>query len=644
MFSGSSFDPVAGFQNSLNEALSDIGKAITDNIKSDVIAKMVIEVDDAAVSIAKSFGQGRENVLAMSQSMTAAYRDVVLLGGEFNDIANIQKDVSSTLGRNIILTSESYEGLYAASQVTEKSASYIVESFKNAGISAYQASTEMGKVVDIARASGVNAIAVSQKVLANMEALNQFNFNGGVEGLAKMATQATMLRIDMSKTLDLAEKLFDPEKAIDLAASMQRLGVANSELLDPLRLMDLAQNDPAELQNQIAKMTEQFVQLNEKGQFEIMPGAQRQLREISSALGIGYNELSKMAIGTKELDDKLSKINFAGLNFTEDQKMMIANMAEMGKDGQFKIQVEGKGEMDLQQALVEFERDPKLLEALEESAQPKTMEELAREQLKVSERIAANTKAQTVLPAAIAGTQTAKDALLALDVFTKELADITTGTDAMSIKNLTKGIGEGSTKILGDIENLVSGEGSLSDLLTSISDTGKKLDIFASDAAKQSLEKYEESLGDLRDANNQFVDIFLAAGGTIKNWFLKNENLGGGNVTVAAEDFIIKTLPEDEIRMVGGTNLDGNKNQSSTQTNSGPVDINLNMNVNVTAPPNIDTAQLVLALKDIEVSRMIVESIKSSVTDNNLLTTTANPQQQMAGIKNSMGYTGIPSA
>jgi hypothetical protein len=644
MFSGSSFDPVAGFQNSLNEALSDIGKAITDNIKSDVIAKMVIDVDDAAVSIAKSFGQGRENVLAMSQSMTAAYRDVVLLGGEFNDIANIQKDVSSTLGRNIILTSESYEGLYAASQVTEKSASYIVESFKNAGISAYQASTEMGKVVDIARASGVNAIAVSQKVLANMEALNQFNFNGGVEGLAKMATQATMLRIDMSKTLDLAEKLFDPEKAIDLAASMQRLGVANSELLDPLRLMDLAQNDPAELQNQIAKMTEQFVQLNEKGQFEIMPGAQRQLREISSALGIGYNELSKMAIGTKELDDKLSKINFAGLNFTEDQKMMIANMAEMGKDGQFKIQVEGKGEMDLQQALVEFERDPKLLEALEESAQPKTMEELAREQLKVSERIAANTKAQTVLPAAIAGTQTAKDALLALDVFTKGLADITTGTDAMSIKNLTKGIGEGSTKILGDIENLVSGEGSLSDLLTSISDTGKKLDIFASDAAKQSLEKYEESLGDLRDANNQFVDIFLAAGGTIKNWFLKNENLGGGNVTVAAEDFIIKTLPEDEIRMVGGTNLDGNKNQSSTQTNSGPVDINLNMNVNVTAPPNIDTAQLVLALKDTEVSRMIVESIKSSVTDNNLLTTTANPQQQMAGIKNSMGYTGIPSA
>jgi hypothetical protein len=465
-----------------------------------------------------------------------------------------------------------------------------------------------------------------------------------------MATQATMLRIDMSKTLDLAEKLFDPEKAIDLAASMQRLGVANSELLDPLRLMDLAQNDPAELQNQIAKMTEQFVQLNEKGQFEIMPGAQRQLREISSALGIGYNELSKMAIGTKELDDKLSKINFAGLNFTEDQKMMIANMAEMGKDGQFKIQVEGKGEMDLQQALVEFERDPKLLEALEESAQPKTMEELAREQLKVSERIAANTKAQTVIPAAIAGTQTAKDALLALDVFTKGLADITTGTDAMSIKNLTKGIGEGSTKILGDIENLVSGEGSLSDLLTSISDTGKKLDIFASDAAKQSLEKYEESLGNLRNANNQFVDIFLAAGGTIKNWFSKNENLDSPTPTpMAVNDAVILPSPEDTVRVSDGkiaigTNLDGNKNQSSTQTNSGPVDINLNMNVNVTAPPNIDTAQLVLALKDPEVSRMIVESIKSSVTDNNLLTITANPQQLMAEIKKSMGYTGLPSA
>ena len=38
-----------------------------------------------------------------------------------------------------------------------------------------------------------------------------------------------------------------------MAAAMQRLGVAQSDLLDPLRLMDLSANDPTELQNQIVQ-------------------------------------------------------------------------------------------------------------------------------------------------------------------------------------------------------------------------------------------------------------------------------------------------------------------------------------------------------------------------------------------------------
>ena len=112
-----------------------------------------------------------------------------------------------------------------------------------------------------------------------MNYMNQFTFQGGVEGLAKMAAQAVSLRINMDSTLNLANRLFDPENAIETAAAMQRLGATQSDLLDPLRLMDLAQNDPTELQNQIAEMSKQFVQLNKDGNFEIMPGARRQLME-----------------------------------------------------------------------------------------------------------------------------------------------------------------------------------------------------------------------------------------------------------------------------------------------------------------------------------------------------------------------------
>jgi hypothetical protein len=114
-----------------------------------------------------------------------------------------------------------------------------------------------------------------------MESMNKYNFQGGVDGLAKMAAQASSMRIDMKTTLNFAEGLYNPEKAIEMSSALQRLGVTQSDLLDPLRLMDLSLNDPTELQNQLVQMTEQFVQLNEKGQFQIAPGQIRRLREIN---------------------------------------------------------------------------------------------------------------------------------------------------------------------------------------------------------------------------------------------------------------------------------------------------------------------------------------------------------------------------
>ena len=97
-----------------------------------------------------------------------------------------------------------------------------------------------------------------------------------------------------SQTLNFAEKVFNPEGAIQAAAALQRLGVAQSDLLDPLRLMDLSRNDPTELQNQIAEMSKQFVQLNEKGQFEIMPGARRQIRELEQHPHVEEHKLAEL--------------------------------------------------------------------------------------------------------------------------------------------------------------------------------------------------------------------------------------------------------------------------------------------------------------------------------------------------------------
>lgn len=623
--------------NSIGELSSKIGKSFASNIEPIAIANTIREVDDSAVRIARSFGQGRENVLGLSQAMAGAVREVTLLGGGFDSIAEIQKEVGEGLGRNLILTTDSYEKLFAASEVTGRSAKEIVTSFKDAGFSAYQASSQMEKVVNVARSMGVNAQAVSGKVLENMDALNKFNFDGGVQGLARMAAQATSLRIDMKNTLDLAEKVFNPEGAIEVAAAMQRLGVANSELLDPLRLMDLSQNDPAELQNQLAKMSEQFVQLNKNGQFEIMPGAKRQLREISSALNIPYETLTKMAIGSKELDEKLQRIKFPPNAFTEEQEKMIANMAEMGKDGLFKIQI-GRESLNLDEAIGKIEgmsEDER--KAFFESQQPKTMEQLAKDQLTILDSINKNIEALGAPKYAFAGTKLGKDALTAPELLTRELERVTTGLKSFNITSLSKQFDEGGTNFLKTFNSFITGEGSLTDLVKNISDIGEDIENFSFETLKEFNTKYVESIKNLEGANNQFIDILLNASKRIKIEFMNDQNLNAQQTPTPLPPQT--TNPQmNGVNNAMGQSMIYQPNQTNTQTNNSPVDINLN----ITAPPNIDINQLVTAFNDTGLREAMVTAINKTRTDNNLSTTNPNMQRQTIITNNANGLTGIP--
>jgi hypothetical protein len=370
--------------------IDSFGDALASNFSIAAVSKVVEELDNGASILLKQFGLGQQMAQTLNATMADAVSNVRALGGDISDVIKVQESASKSLQRNVILSAEVNKDLYATFKVTGQEVGTLVSGFKDVGIGAGRVAGEMKKVVDIATQSGVNASDVSAKVLQNMDALNKYNFEGGVSGLAKMAAQASLLRIDMSQTLAFAEKVFDPEGAIEMAAAMQRLGVSQSSLLDPLKLMDLAQNDPAELQNQMAEMSKQFVQLGKDGNFEIMPGAKRQMREISKAMGIPYEQLTKMALGSAELEDKMSKIRFPDLpGLDEDKQKMIANMAEMGKGGKYEVQVtDQETGQTITKALDELnEKDVANLEKMANTA-PKTMEELAKDQLSTTQAMA----------------------------------------------------------------------------------------------------------------------------------------------------------------------------------------------------------------------------------------------------------------
>lgn len=632
-----SSNPLDALNNSVNALLSGIGKAVASNGLATEIAKAVVELDNSAVSIAKSFGQGRENVLSIKASMADAYISVVKLGGELENIVQIQKEASEALGRNLILSSDSYSKLYATSEVTGVNAKTLITNFKDAGFSAYQAGSEMEKVVNQARAVGVSAQAVSGKVVENMSALNRFGFEGGVAGLAKMAAQATSLRIDMKTAMDFAEKVYNPEQAIEMAAAFQRLGVANSELLDPLRLMDLSQNDPAELQNQIVKMTQSFAKFNEEtGKFEIPVGAQRQLREIAQQTGIGYDQLTKMALGAQELDMKMSKIKFPEGAFSDEQKQLFANMSEMGKDGEFKITVDGN-EMNLADAMAKAQNNPEFFKSLEESSKPKTMEELARGQLDILKVINADIKTLTKVPMAVARGRTATQAIELPAQLTKVMSD-TFDTQALSIKNLGEGFDKGAQDILNTLTKFASGEGSLTEVFSKLQENGEKLNKFAGDAFAQSADKYLESVNKLSESNNSVYKLFEQTfKGVIEN----------GKDFMMGKDYNYNN-PKPTVSPTVPTNIEKAKEITAQQNNITPASqptstestVTANVNLNITAPPNIDTNQLVVAFQDTGVKQAIVDVVATAPYNNGLTSNTPNKAQANLAIRQNSGILG----
>ena len=602
------------------DIIDSFGDALVSNFSVAAVGKVVAELDTGASLLLKQFGVGQEMAQALRATMADAVSNVRALGGDIKDVYTTQEDAAKALQRNVILAADVNKDLFATSQVTGKGVEDLVGKFKDVGYGTGQIAKEMKNVVDIAAQSGVNARDVSDKVLSNMDALNKYNFEGGVSGLAKMAAQASMLRIDMKTTLGFADKMFDPEKAIEMAASMQRLGVAQSSLLDPLKLMDLAQNDPAELQNQIAEMGKSFVQLNEKGQFEIMPGAKRQMREIEQAMGLPAGELAKMSLASAELEDKMSKIRFPDLDIDEDKQKMIANMAEMGAGGKYEVQVEDENGKMMTKAIEDLTKeDVAYLEKVANTA-PKTMEELAKGQLTALESIQADIK--SIADKSGLGIARTKTTGKVLDTSRQISSGIqkTLSPKQLDTKNLASSIDDGIDRNLDILKRLSEGEITKTQAASELKESLSKLSTFIDDTFRTSISNAGVELDKILKNNPVLNQMTQVATGDLR---------GINKIKKTTSDADPENLKRD-ISNVRNTSTNQGNTTSTTNTQSDkPIEITLNHNIDLKTNGNIDTNQIVMALKNTDVQQGMAGALKEAIYSNGLMAPTSNKTQLM---------------
>lgn len=352
-------------------------------------SKVFQEMDEYATKIQASFGLAKNRNDEFKQSIADAGPELAKLGIQESAMGDNLATIMTSLGTAASVGKEAIVEISAAAQVTGQQIGTLTSNFRDVGISIYDVGDKMKEITNYARSVGVSVNAVSSGVVDNLSKMNQYNFENGIKGLAKMAATASRLGITMSQVFTQADSLMNPEGAIEMSAALQRLGVTSSGLLDPLRAMDMAQNDPEALQKEMVNLGKEFTRFNETtGQMEILPGAKRRMKEIGAAIGMTGGDFEKMAIKSADFDMKLKQIkmpDIAGGN--EETKELIASMAQM-KDGVATIKVKNDetGLIDTKNVEDLTPDDIKNLQKANEESS-KSIEDIALNQLNETEQI-----------------------------------------------------------------------------------------------------------------------------------------------------------------------------------------------------------------------------------------------------------------
>ena len=368
------------------QSAEDYGKEMSKAISfgSDEWIGAVGQMIEAGNELTKAFSQSRARVSEMMSAVNEAAPRMRRLGANFQQTLEVMKEIAVATGKNTLASADSVAKLYATTKAIGGDVGNIVKSFESAGIQFGVIGGQLEEATMNVRDLGLNAREVMKDVVDNASALNKFNFDGGVQGLSKMAARAAQLKIDMRTTLDFADRMMNPENAIEMASAFQRLGVTAGNLVDPFALMNQSINDPGALQESISKISKQYTYFDEKTKsFRINPQGMLTLRQLATETNMSYESLTKTGLAAAELDKRLSQISPSITFKDESDKQFLSNLAEMDSTGNYVVKINDQQTKNL--ADVTQEEFNKLI--TEQKNQPKTMEEIARAGMTTSEVI-----------------------------------------------------------------------------------------------------------------------------------------------------------------------------------------------------------------------------------------------------------------
>ena len=382
------------------------------------------------------------------------------LGVTFETLAGVAQGLVEKSGRFNLINQQSFEKAAEVGEAYLGSMSALTDmlpDFEKVGIGAQGTFDAVEKAGKSSLTLGLNSQRVSKDLATNIGKLNEYGFQKGVEGLARMVQKSIEFRLSMDAVSQVAEKVFSPESALELSANLQVLGGAIGDFNDPLKLMYMATNNVEGLQDSIINAASSLATYNqEQGRFEVTGVNLRKVREMATSLGMDYKELTKTAIAAQE---RLSaKEMLTGLRIEDADKEFLTNMSQM-KNGKMTIELQSEKMKELfganEVALEDLDKNQaELLLKYKDEFTKLSSDDIVRGQASDIENIRRDVSF-LVKSVALTGTREVKEMADKMGVHFKKFADTTKEVlpkAATLINNEIKGIITPDNKQTGKVE------------------------------------------------------------------------------------------------------------------------------------------------------------------------------------------------
>ena len=543
------------------------------------LGKTIEETYKAQVELNKTFGQGQERLSETYKAISDAAPRIARLGGDMKDVQSTMIGIAEASRRNVIANTKDVEKLYAATQVVGGSAESLSNSFLDIGVGIEQIPKQLEESVNYIRSIGGNTKTVMADVAKNMDQMNRYQFAGGVQGLTKMAAQASMLRFDMNQTFQLADKVLDPENAIEVASAFQRLGVSAGNLADPFQLMNMSINDPSGLQDSLADVAKQYTYFDEQTKtFKINPQGVLTLREMEKQTGVSAKEMAKMGLAAAELDQRLSAVNMAGLNVKEEDKQYLANIAKMGEGGDYEVKLTDDKGNEYTKKLSEVTQTEMDKLIKEQKEGPKTLEEIARSQLTIDEAMLADIRGmRTAFEQGITSPKQVRQGIAGAQRASKTILGET--SDKFGKTKDYRDLSEGILDTLGKVAtDLKEGNKPLTDVLSNgLNGLGTTLDA--------SQKRFTETLKEVGENIATKLTNRTVGESVLKSGVNKVVESYGGKVSTSATPLTSSVGNKMDV-------LQNTQNNATTQTTKGTVDVGGKIEIDIKTPMGVSGDQV----------------------------------------------------